>query len=64
MCLHTVSPDDMIHTVCCPAALMRVLGEAGEQAKAHPFLELERGVRSASPRHSDGEAASSSGGMW
>lgn len=33
MCMHTLSPADMSHTVCCPAALVLVLGESAEEAK-------------------------------
>lgn len=64
MFLHTVSPDDMSHTECCPAALMHVLGETREEAKTHPFSKLKRGVRSVSLHHSDCEATRSSGVMW
>ena len=63
-CMHTLSPEDMSHMKCCPAALMLALGETREEAKTHPFSELKRGVRSVSLRHSDYEAASPSGVMW
>ena len=63
MYLHTVSPADMGHTDCCPAALMHVLGESVEEAKKQPISQLVRGVRSASLRHSDCEPARPSGMM-
>ena len=31
--MHALSPADMCRTVCCPAALMLVLGETAEEVK-------------------------------
>ena len=62
--LHTVSPADMSHTMCCPAALMLVLGEIPEEAKSHPISQLVLVVRSVLLLRNDCEAASPSGAMW
>ena len=62
--MHTLSPADMCRTVCCPAALVLVLGEIPEEAKSHPISQLVRVVRSVLLLRNDCEAASPSGAMW
>jgi len=54
----------MCRTVCCPAALVLVLGEIPEEAKSHPISQLVRVVRSVLLLRNDCEAASPSGAMW
>ena len=64
MCMHTLSPADMSHTVCCPAALTHGLGEIAEEAKSHPISQLACVVRFVRLLHNDCEAAGPSSVIW